>query len=313
MISIIRTISKLCVVIATVAATPPTTLSYAADSVAYVSSTGSGSSCTATEPCGTLPTAIDVALIAAGTDIARVICLTPVSTPENVSIPSPFSNQTIEVDCPLGFTTAIQFLNSNMTGVFRGVTFTRSIVGSSIVFQGSGTLILENCAFVDLTSTPLDIEPNGPVHLVIRNCRISNSVSGMLLKPAAGGSITATLDHVTITGNTGGGIKTDTTNGAVTVDINDSVISNNGGNGVNAISGTSQNMVSIKNSVIAKNAVAGIQANGSNAAALIATTLLDTNGTGATSVVAGGHMLSYGNNQIVGSSGSGFTGSAPLQ
>jgi len=35
--------------------------------------------------------------------------------------------------------------------------------------------------------------------------------------------------------------------------------------------------------------------------------------TGATSVVAGGRVVTYGNNSIVGSSGSGFTGTASLQ
>jgi hypothetical protein len=139
--------------------------------------------------------------------------------------------------------------------------------------------------------------------------------SGMLLKPfSSGGSIKVTLDHVTIVGNTGGGIKIDTTNGPVTVDITDSVISNNGGNGINAIGGAGgQNMVSIKNSVIAKNAAAGVQANGASAGVLIATTLLDQNVAGATTVVNNGHISTYGNNSIVGSAGSGFTGPAPLQ
>ena len=50
-----------------------------------------------------------------------------------------------------------------------------------------------------------------------------------------------------------------------------------------------------------------------NAAALIDTTLLDGNTAGATSVVGGGRLLTYGNNRIVGSAGSGFTGSAALQ
>jgi hypothetical protein len=72
-------------------------------------------------------------------------------------------------------------------------------------------------------------------------------------------------------------------------------------------------MFNIHSSVIAKNGVAGLQANGATAAALVDTTLFDTNTSGATSVVAGGRLLTYGNNRIVGSPGSGFTGSAALQ
>ena len=102
--------------------------------------------------------------------------------------------------------------------------------------------------------------------------------------------------------------------GPVTVDITDSIIRDNGGNGVNAVSpGANQSIVSIKNSVIAKNGVAGVQANEANAAILVQTTLFDQNIAGAISVVGGAHISTYGNNSIVGSAGSGFTGSAPLQ
>jgi len=187
--------------------------------------------------------------------------------------------------------------------------------GSDLTFLAGGTLILEDCVFTESSGTPaIDIEPTGPLNLVIRNSRISNNPSGILLKPAVGGSITATFDHVTITGNTGGGIKIDTTNGPVTMDITDSVVSNNGANGINAVGNASaQAMVSIKNSVIAKNGLVGVQANGANAGVLVQMTILDQNAAGATTVVNGGHISTYGNNSIVGSAGSGFTGSAPLQ
>jgi hypothetical protein len=174
-------------------------------------------------------------------------------------------------------------------------------------------VILEDCVFTDVPSAALDIEPSGPVSVVIRNSRISNSASGILLKPQPNGSINAVLDHVTIADNTGGGIKIDTTYGPVTTDIADSVISNNAGNGINAVGNAGgQAIVSIKNSVIARNGVAGVQANGVNAGVLISTTLLDQNVAGATSVVNGGNMFTYGNNDIVGLIGSGFTGTATL-
>jgi hypothetical protein len=48
-----------------------------------------------------------------------------------------------------------------------------------------------------------------------------------------------------------------------------------------------------------------MQVNGATAAAMIDTTLLDSGATSATSVVGGGHMLTYGNNRIVGAAGSG--------
>jgi hypothetical protein len=150
--------------------------------------------------------------------------------------------------------------------------------------------------------------------LAVDNTIVSSNGAGVLIKPDANGSVTATFDGVTIVDNTGGGVKTDSTNGLVSVDISNSNISNNAGNGMNAVGGVGgTNMLNIKNSVIARNGSAGVQANGANAAALIDMTLLDSNTAGATSAVAGGRLLTYGNNHIVGSAGSGFTGTAPSQ
>jgi len=41
--------------------------------------------------------------------------------------------------------------------------------------------------------------------------------------------------------------------------------------------------------------------------------LLDSNASGALTTINGGRLLTYGNNRIVGSAGSGFTGPTPLQ
>jgi hypothetical protein len=109
-------------------------------------------------------------------------------------------------------------------------------------------------------------------------------------------------------------VKTDTTSGAINASISDGSVSSNAGNGVNAVGGSgAQNVLYIRNSVIATNGAAGIQANGATAAALVNNTLLDSNASGATSSVGGGRILTYGNNNIVGTPGSGFTGTASPQ
>ena len=71
--------------------------------------------------------------------------------------------------------------------------------------------------------------------------------------------------------------------------------------------------MNLSHDVIASNGTTGVQANGTNAAALIDTTLLYSNTAGATSVVGAGHLHTYGNNRIIGNSGAGFTGSVPFQ
>jgi hypothetical protein len=152
------------------------------------------------------------------------------------------------------------------------------------------------------------------LNLVITNSRISNSAAGVLLKPSAGGAITATIDGLTVADNAGGGIKTDTTNGAINLAISNSTISKNAGNGLDAVGGAGgQNMLELIHDVVASNGTAGIQANGTNAGVLVNNTSILNNLTGATSVVGGGRILTYGNNSIVGSAGSGFTGTASLQ
>jgi Right handed beta helix region len=199
----------------------------------------------------------------------------------------------------------------------RGIQFVSNFIHgglSGVRFIGGHSLHIENCTFNGLTTAAISIMPTTPSSLIVRNSVLYSNASGVSLKPQAGGSLSAVFDHVTISSNTGGGIKIDTTSGPVTADIADSEISGNSGNGLNAVGGAGgPAMFNIHNSAIAKNAVAGIQVNGATAAAMIDTTLLDSNTTGATAVINGGHILTYGNNRIVGADGSGFTGSATLR
>jgi hypothetical protein len=279
----------------------------------WVSSTGTSSGpCAIAQPCPNLFDALG------STDAGgQVSCLNSPGIDEG----SIFLNNSATIDC-LGVHTGfggdpqITLAATGQVFKIRNLTFTGTGGGTptAIKVTGSGTLILENCVFENFSGTALDIEPNGPFNLVITNSRMSNSGSGVLIKPAAGGAVTATFDGVTIAENSGGGIKTDTTNGAINLAISNSTITKNGGNGLNAIGGAGgQNMLELIHDVIASNSVAGVQANGTNAAVLVSNTSILNNLTGATSVVAGGRVVTYGNNSIVGSSGSGFTGTASLQ
>jgi hypothetical protein len=283
-----------------------------ASAVTYLATNGSGSSCTFSQPCASLLSAIE----GAG-DGGEILCFdaTTINNPG-----TSFVND-VTIDCSGVMLTAdqnittLQLTGFNQEVKIRNLTVIGTSGGSSVLkVTGSGLLIIENCVIDDYAGTALDIEPTGALSLVIKNSRISNNSSGVLIKPGSGGSVTATFDGVTITNNTGGGLKTDTTNGLVSVDISNSTISGNFGNGMNAVGGAGgPAMFNIHNSVVAKNGAAGMQVNGATAAAIIDTTLLDSNASGATTVVNGGHILTYGNNRIVGSPGSGFTSTTPLQ
>lgn len=267
----------------------------------FFSASGSGTTCTQSAPCS-LPTAV-----IAGSPKSEISCA---DGSDNASVTI---SKSLTIDCA-GTTGSLNAIvvTSGATVILRN--FTMWSVTTAISLQ-SGTVILEN-VHITGSSTAIIAEPTSATStLIVRNCVFDTGNSGVLLKPGAvGASLSARFDHVTITGNSGGGIKIDTSFGPVTVDITDSEISGNGGNGLNAVGAAGgPAMVSISRSVIAENAVAGVQVNGATAAAMIDTTLLDSNASGATSVIAGGHMLTYGNNRIVGTAGSGFTGSASLQ
>jgi len=313
----IRTIAKLCAIAVLLSAYLHVAPVFAASpTITYVSSTGVDTNpCSATQPCATLFEALFNLFNGNGSDTGQVNCLNP---------PAGIVELAVEFDVRLDVTIDCHaVLETSSVGV--GIAAANNVVrilnltisgspgggGPAITFAGSGTLILENCAFENFSGTALDIEPNGPLNLVIKNSRISNNTAaGVLIKPAAGGSVTATFDGVTITNNAGG-LRTDTTNGAVRVDISNSTISNNANNGLIALGGAGgQNMVFVRNDVIASNNQAGIEASGGNAAVLVNNTLLDSNAGGAISAVSSGRILTYQNNNIVGSSGTGFTGTA---
>src|SRR3984957_8153931 len=313
----IRTIAKLCAIAVLLSAYLHVAPVFAASpTITYVSSTGVDTNpCSATQPCATLFEALFNLFNGNGSDTGQVNCLNP---------PAGIVELAVEFDVRLGVTIDCHaVLETSSVGV--GIAAANNVVrilnltisgspgggGPAITFAGSGTLILENCAFENFSGTALDIEPNGPLNLVIKNSRISNNTAaGVLIKPAAGGSVTATFDGVTITNNAGG-LRTDTTNGAVRVDISDSTINNNANNGVIAIGGAGgQNVMNLSRNVIASNGQVGIEVSGTTAGAIVDTTLLDSNTLGALSAVSSGRILTYQNNRIVGSPGTGFTGTA---
>src|SRR5580704_12465452 len=290
---------------------------HAASLLTYVSATGTdGGSCTAALPCRTVGFALQVT-----SSSGQINCLDPqysgtggsdlLTTPFVITIDCPGVVQPAVANLPL-----LNFGGTNEVVKIRNLTISGSAGGyPAILFTGSGTLILENCVFENFNASgagpALDIEPTGPFNLVIRNSRVSNNAAaGVLIKPAAGGSVTATFDGVTITNNAGG-LRTDTTNGAVRVDISNSTINNNANNGVIAIGGAGgQNVMNLSRNVIASNGQVGIEVSGTTAGAIVDTTLLDSNTLGALSAVSSGRILTYQNNRIVGSPGTGFTGTA---
>jgi hypothetical protein len=274
----------------------------------FVSQNGNdANSCILTSPCLTLTRAISRnEALGGGLEIG---CLDGGDYGSN----SPITKSVI-IDCS-GTDASIFSLTINGSGAqvtLRNFTILNLLVSGIVLVNGS--LTVDNVHIFKVINA-ISAVPTGPSKLVVKNSIFDYNNAGVVIKPASGGSLTATFDHVTISGNAGGGLKTDTTtSGPVVVEIVDSNISYNGGNGVNVVSGASgSNLINLSRDVVALNGVAGIQANGLNSAAIVDTTLLDSNASGATSVVSGGRLVTYGNNRIIGSPGSGFTSTAVMQ
>jgi hypothetical protein len=267
----------------------------------FFSNTGSGSTCTQAIPC-ILPQAVLNA--SAGTEL---------SCADNSDNATVTIDKSLIIDCA-GTTGSLNTITVTSGAVVILRNFTMWDVPQGIILQ-DGTVILENVHITHFTGNAILAQPTSPSAIIVKNCVFDTGNGGVFIKPqTGGGSLSAVFDHVTISSNSGGGIKIDTTNAPVTVDITDSVISNNAGNGMNAVGGAGgPAMFNIHNSVIAKNGSAGVQVNGGTAAAMIDTTLLDSNAAGATAIINGSHILTYGNNRIVGSNGNGFTSPTPLQ
>jgi Right handed beta helix region len=300
----IRILAKLFAVAAVLTICSPIQPSFA-ETVAFVSATGSGSACSQTAPCGSIFSAI----LSLGTG-GRIVCVTPVSETESFG----FNGGTWVFDCPSAVMQGSITITGNAVLKFQHMSF--SPAGGNKMFVsagGGGTLIYDDCVLEDATGAPLDIEPAFPFDLAMKNSRISNNgAAGVIIKPAAGGSVMATFDGVTITKNAGG-LHTDSTNGAVRVDISNSTISNNADNGLAIVGGVGTggtNIVNLSHDVIASNGQAGIEVSGTFAAAYVDTTLLDTNAGGAMSTLSSGKVFTFVNNRIIGSFGSGFSGSA---
>ena len=212
---------------------------------------------------------------------------------------------------------------ANDVVTLRGLVINGMDVSNFVPVQinNAARVNVENCLILNGNPAGILVHPFtfGPLptnmNVKIQDTTVNSSATGIKVTPVQGVTISVGITRSQIDNNPGGGIRVDASGGgAITTTISDSDIGFNGGNGINAVGGASgQNTVSIKNSVIARNGAAGVQANGANSGVIVQTTLFDQNASGATSVVGGGRISTYGNNSIVGPAGSGFTGSATLQ
>jgi hypothetical protein len=303
---------------------------YASSLESWVSRTGSDTGTCGGEvaPCATLAGALARTTPGGQINVMDSGNFGPVVIQQSVSIVNATSGTAtnnvnyIDIGGPLASIIIVAGANGVVT--LRGLALNGGDFDNDIgvLINNASQVNIENCLIWNNAAAGIEVLPNidgksqtlaTTFNVKIKDSSFTANGAGIKIAPTTATPINVVIEKTTIDNNTGGGLKADgTSGGPITVSISDSSISLNPGNGVNAV-GTSNNvMINLSNDVIASNGTAGVQASGTSAAVLVNNTSILDNATGATSAVGGGRVLSYGNNRIVGSAGSGFTGSAPL-
>jgi hypothetical protein len=280
----------ICALALAAAATPAS----ASGSLAFVSRTGGGSTCSFAAPC----LAMNAALTVAGVN-GEVICLDKgpygmASILQSVTIscgdglweaPGTF----IEINTPAGADVVIEGLVIDNVG----------ISSTAIGMSGQGALHLRRVRVgnnTGSTSHGLSFTPNGPAALHLTDSVFyNNGGSGVLIKPTGSASVRAVISHTAFENNNLG-ITIDGTSstGRTVVEINDSVVAGNSVNGITVNkAGTLINRTAVEG-----NAGNGILA-GPGALIHLNASTAATNALGGLAY-NGGQIFSYQNNATLG-------------
>jgi len=168
-------------------------------------------------------------------------------------------------------------------------------------------------------SAGIRVSPSsGTVTVGIYNSLLKeNNAGGVLIKPSGGATANVVISHSHIENNAGtDGVRANANGGGnVHLTIADSSVSLNVGDGVAAVSGGSNTAtVDLTRVTIADNSTNGLAADnsaGGTAAITVGASMLSFNGT-ATGITGTGTVQSFGNNQVTGPLGSGFTSIGPM-
>lgn len=170
---------------------------------------------------------------------------------------------------------------------------------NGIRFLAGGSLQVENCTINRFTNFGIDFEPSGPAQLTVVNTIIRNNLGalagGVLLRPGAAGSATATFDHVVATRNRIG-IRVEDRAKAT---ARDSVATDNTNFGFHVFSGGAAAELNLVSSTSSNNSIAGLRSEGAASIARLSDTTVSDNATGLASV-GGGQIVSFGNNRLAG-------------
>ena len=267
-----------------------------AQSVAWVSATGSGLACSETSPCATFAAAI-------ATGASQINCLSSGSYGAFTITAS------VTIDCGTGNVGNI--VSSTASGITINTTAAATIILRHLALNGlsntsgtegidarsffSGTLIVEDCMIHGYhDGTGIVFEPqSGRGLLQVSNSQIFDNIEGILVLPASGQIASVTLNKVELVGNAGNGLFL-TGPGVVAGTMRDSVVGENGTSGVDAEAG--QVFFTVEESSIVDNLANGLLTNSAGTAIKVAASTIGGNGTGV--LASAGSIVSFGDNHM---------------
>jgi hypothetical protein len=187
---------------------------------------------------------------------------------------------------------------------------------NGVVVSSAKRVVIDKVVIENFGLAGIDVAPSGgAVAVNITNTTITNSGTGVLIKPSGGAAATAMVKGVHLDNNIGVGAQIDGTAGGVALAvIVDSTAGQNGSSGVVAVSGTGGSaLVYLVRDVVDRNVAAGIMSNqsaGGAASVYVGGSQLSGNANSVASA-GGGALISYGNNQVSNNGANGsFTGTA---
>ncbi len=213
------------------------------------------------------------------------------------------------INVSAGASDVVILRNLRFNGLLNSVS--PGLIG--IAVNTAAKVVIEKCDIFGFSSAGIDVVPSsGTVAVKIQETTLNNNAGGITIKPTGGAVVHAAIERTHVDENGGAGMRVDGTGGGPSnVAITDSSISLNTSNGVNAVSGASGSVkVDLTRVVIAENGGAGVQSNqgsGGTSTVTVGQSILSNNAT-AWSVVSGGGLQSYGNNQVTGPAGTGPSG-----
>jgi len=285
----------------------------------WVSSTGSGSTCSRAAPCADFATAF------AATNVGGVISVVDsgdygsgLVINHSITIRAESADSGAVTVVGGGFSIEANIAASDVVSL-EGL----HLAGQGIALVSGGTLFIRHC--VIRNSSPVSgygilIQPTGLAKVVISDTVVANNGSGgggagIWIFPFTGGSAQVTLNRVVAEGNQFGiAVDGSHSTAGINVTVADSVTASNAQDGIVATTsaGGAPIGVYVKNTKSTNNTI-GIRSIGPNVTVRVDGSSVTGNGTGL-AFTSGGALLTFGNNKVVANGANGaFSGPVALQ